>query len=205
MKTEIERTQVAILRRVSEAANQGNIEEVTRLSALATKTRDLLVTIDRVAADLSSIEASLDGIPGKIETPAVPDKASPGRARGSTFEVAIDWSRNGKPLGQETISETLGSATLVKTIERLVEVLGSRVLEVGSRIKVNRGPMLSREPLKDYRNMSSGGSFQHQAIGSTGYFALTNTETDQKVQDMTALLRELGLTPGSYSVRKLAR
>jgi hypothetical protein len=126
------------------------------------------------------------------------------RKEPSTIKVVIDWSRNGYQYGTETFCEQLASDTLVSLLDRLFEVLGQQVIEVASQLRVSRGPFMSKNPGVDYWN-ASGSEIYGRKEWRGGYSILTNTETSQKVEDVTDLLRVLKFTPGSYSVSQLTR
>lgn len=216
MNLEIQPLQERILKRLSTAAIEGKIDEVTRLSAMAAKTKELQTAADRIQSELAEIERAMaDSVPAN---PAPADSraddvdledylrtAGSGRTANSTFEVTINWSKNGQPFGVERISEHLGSVTIATVMERLTKVLGPRVLDVASNIRVKRGPMVSKDPRRDYWNASGGKPYGHRPINGTAFHVLTGTETSQKVDDVTTLLRALNLVPGSFSVTKLER
>jgi hypothetical protein len=211
MNLEIIPLQEKILKRLSTAATEGKIDEVTRLSAMATKTKELQTAAERIHAELILMQRAMaDPVPAPQPTEQeltdqIIEGLTRGRTANSTIEVTIDWSKNGQPFGVETISENLGSATIAKVIERLTKVLGHRVLDVASNMRVKRGPMISRDPKRDFWNASGGKPYGHRPINGTGFSVLTGTDSDQKVSDLTALLRGLSLVPGSFVVNKVSR
>ncbi len=211
MTLEILPLQESILKRLSIAATEGKIDEVTRLSALAAKTKELHTAAERIQSDLAGIlrdladgpRAALNAIGAGLDDTLGTLRA--GRGANSTIEVTIDWSKNGQPFGVETICDKLGSVTMAMVMERLTNILGHRVLEMASSLRVKRGPMISKNPQRDYWNASGGKPYGYRQIAGTGFAVLTGTESDQKVADVTTLLRTLGLAPGSFSVKKVAR
>lgn len=208
MNLEILPLQEKILKRLSIAATEGKIDEVTRLSAMAAKTKELQTAAERIQADLARMQQAMADPAPKPTEPDLDDLIeglTAGRSANSTVEVTIDWSKNGQPFGVEKISENLGSATMAKLMERLTKVLGNRVLDVASKIRVSRGPMISKDPQREYWNTSGKKPYGHRPINGTGYSVLTGTETQQKVDDVTTLLRALSLVPGSYTVKKVTR
>jgi hypothetical protein len=207
MNLEIQQLQEKILRRLSTVATAGKIHEVTRLSAMAAKTDELKTAADRIQSEIIEIQRSLDG-PSQNEVAEELDAivaSLRSRSSNSTIEITIDWSKNGQPFGVEKISENLGSATMAKLIERLTKVLGQRVLDVASTMRVKRGPMISKDPQRDYWNSSARKPYGYRQINGTGFAVLTGTDSAQKVSDVTTLLRALGLVTGSYSVKKMTR
>lgn len=217
MKLKLESLQASILRKISDAAQEGKIDEITRLSALATRTKELAVAHGRLEEDVRAIsilvsEADENGaaVAKQSVTPHQDvllsmASARRGRREVSCIEVIIDWSKNGQPYGIETIRTPFASESLVQLIRRLYEVYGQRAVEVASGIQVNRGPMISQNPDRDYANQSNGEKYSFHLIPGTRYSVLTHSSTDQKVNDVQHLLRELSLVPGSYSVKKVTR
>ena len=211
MNLEIQPLQERILKRLSTAATEGKVDEAVRLTAMAAKTKELQTASDRIQSELAEIErAIVDSAPADtkaddFDLEGYLRNAGSGRSANSTFEVTIDWSKNGQPFGVEKISEHLGSVTIAKVMERLTKVLGQRVLDVASNIRVKRGPMISKDPKREYWNASGGRPYGHRPINGTAFYVLTGTETEQKMGDVITLLRELGLVPGSFSVKKVER
>ncbi len=208
MNLEIIPLQEEILKRLSIAATEGKFEEIARLSAMVAKTKELQTAAERIQVDLTTMQTAMVDPQPKIldaELDEILEGLGGRRSANTTIEVTIDWSKNGQPFGVEAISENLGSATMAKVMERLTKVLGSRVLEIASKIRVKRGPMISKDPQRDYWNATGRKPYGHRPINGTGYFVLTGTESQQKVDDVTTLLRSLSLVPGSFTVKKITR
>jgi hypothetical protein len=214
MNVEIQALQAKVLQRLSVAATEGQIDEVTRLSAMAAKTKELQTAAQRIQSELTEMQRAMaERTPTAPPPPTISDAElenifkgfADRRSPNSTIQVTIDWSKNGQPFGVETISEHLGSATIAKVMERLTHILGQRVLEVASNIRVKRGPMISKDPARDYWNATGNRQYQYRPINGTGFSVLTGTESGQKVDDVTTLLKKLALVPGSYSVKKVMR
>ena len=222
MEEKLKDLQSRILSHVSCEAKDGNVDKVAWLSSKATRVNELLVALNEIEETTCAIEAELDGqdiaISKGIQVPRDFDRREKpqgnsklnewrrNRKRAPTgIEIKIDWSKNGFPGGEEVIRQYFASDTLVKLFQRLVERFGPKILEAASNIQINRGNFVSRNPDRDYANPSTGKSYQHQRIPGTEYSVLTHSETDQKVEDVTELLRKLRLSPGSFSVKKVLR
>jgi hypothetical protein len=213
MKADISQLQAEILQLLSRAVADSRIDEITRLSSMVSRTKDLAVAADRIFTEVQNIRTQLLPMAAKAATPPnghsiKPAKAEPlweGRRDVSTLEVRINWSANGQPYGTETIREHFASETLMKLMQRLTAVLGVKALDVASKLIVNRGPFVSRNPEVDYRNKATGALYFSHEIPGTEYRVLTHSATDQKVEDVKQLLQQLGMVPGSYSVKKIPR
>ena len=199
-----------ILRKqIGAAVQQGNDGEIARCSALLGKLTELSTAYDRIEAQVLEIEKSLV-IAGPRERPdaGVEDVLSILRAGKkappSTLEITIDWARNGQPFGLETISDSFAADALVKFLDSLYKVLGSRVIVTASGLRVSRGPFISNNPRRDYWNSSTNEPYQFREWRE-GYSILTNTETRQKAEDVKQLLGALNFIPGSFTVRQIPR
>lgn len=209
MKTEYSSLRDEVFNRIEEAARSGNIDQITQLSSISLRIKKALDTYDFLESEYHNLSCQL----GKKNT----DK--PVKDGNSSFDlgylktkspktilsVQIDWDANDKPYGVDVFCETKTTTTMVRLMERIYSILGDRVLEIGSRERVSRGPLLSNSPEKDYANQTKGGIYQHSPIGDTGYYVLTHSDTDQKVKNIMGFLSRLGLVPGSFSVCKVQK
>jgi hypothetical protein len=83
----------------------------------------------------------------------------------------------------------------------LYEAKGIAVLEKLATLRVNRGPFVSNRPAADYRNASKPGEmYQSQAIGNSGYYALTTNTTQEKAENLTRAAKFLGFAPSAFKV-----
>jgi hypothetical protein len=110
----------------------------------------------------------------------------------SDISLVVRWDSidRGQP---ESIRKTTAAATLVRLIERMSTVLGSNILPRLTTFRVSRGPLVSRDPERDYLNRNSGAVYANHQIGNTGFYVLTHSSTDQKIQDLPQMLRHLNL------------
>jgi hypothetical protein len=216
MKQELQTIQTDVLGRISKAAQGGDLELVTQLSGYATKIKELSVAYQRLESEVEILKTKISdlakgGSGGDAQTLASASasqqtsssiRSRQVNGRAGPISIEIDWSKNGQPFGTEVISEPFASETLVTLFSRLHHTLGPRVLEVGSRIQINRGPFISENPNRDFANHSRGGTYSHHQIPGTRFYVLTHSQTDQKVHDIRTLLKALALTPGSYQISK---
>ena len=216
MNPKIAEVKTRLIAQVGSAVTTDNVTAITRWSAFLTKVQELAIADERIAAQLAEIEREINQ-PQRPESAQSP-KSEPReigeafaqlRAGGSrkpptTLKVEIDWSRNGQPFGRETICEPLASDTLASLLDRLLEIVGPKVFDIASQLHVNRGPFISKNPRVDYWNASANEVYGHREWRN-GYTILTNTDTSQKVDDTKALLKILGIVPGSYTVTQIAR
>jgi hypothetical protein len=204
MNTTIEGLRNSLRKKIGQASVSGDDAEITRCSGLLGRLNEIDTTYQRIKKQLEEIELSLAVPPSDSGVQDVLDILHGRRSPPTTVELHIDWARNGHPYSQETISSSIGADALIKILDRLYKVLGDRVMSVASQLIVSRGPFISRNPEVDYRNASAGEAYQYREWRN-GYSVITNTETQQKVDDLNALLRALKLVPGSYVVKKVPR
>jgi hypothetical protein len=86
-----------------------------------------------------------------------------------------------------------------------VEELGPDALQKLVRIRVNRGPLLSKSPKTDFLNQTQGRVYGHKRLRGTDYFVLTHSQTSQKADDLIRVCGVLGLVRGSVQVRVVDR
>lgn len=128
-----------------------------------------------------------------------------GRAERKTLRIEIDWRANGKAHENEVILLPKAAESLAKFISRLAEELGPDVLQKLSRLRVNRGPLLSKSPSADFVNQAQGKLYGHKRVPTTDYYVLTHSQTSQKVEDLERVCRVVRLAPGSVQIRAVSR
>jgi hypothetical protein len=119
----------------------------------------------------------------------------------SNMSVVIRWDIIGKG-ASEAIRAATAAATLVRVIQRLHQVYGAGTLEKIEKFRVSRGPLVSRNPGRDFTNRSSMETYVNHPIPGTGYFVLTHSSTDQKIQDLKELLNFLKLPAPMLEIAK---
>jgi hypothetical protein len=132
-----------------------------------------------------------------------PSRHSSGSTKGarSNISVTIRWDLidKGSP---ECIHESNASVTLAITLARLSQVLGQKELAKLTDLKVSRGPLVSRNPSRDYLNKRSGREYTSQPIPGANMHVLTNTSTQEKIEALDAIPGVLGLPGTLFEVRK---
>jgi len=128
-----------------------------------------------------------------------------GRALRKKIRIVIDWTMFGAHSGTETICEHMASDSLVKFVTRLYQIKGIEVLERLSELRVNRGFFVSKNPSKDYRywNGSADAEYQNRPIADSGFFVLTQSDTNQKIGDIKKACQFLGVTIGAVKVEEV--
>jgi len=191
---------------------------IARLASTLTRLQQLQRQLAEIEAELPPIEEALaqhgnNGVPASLPQRAtIPQSPQPttsfqtGARKGERkiIRIEIDWSRIGKAKGKEIIFEHLASNSITKWSMRLYEEMGMEVLDRLAGFKINRGPLVSKHPRRDYVK-PDGNPYQHQEIPSSGYSILTNTTTQEKVVDIRNACRFLGLPTGMVTVQEVGK
>jgi hypothetical protein len=146
--------------------------------------------------------------PPDSETSLIPSSPkpyvhAPGGTKGpqSNISIVIRWDTIGK--GQpEPLRAATAAATLVQTILRLSKKLGPETLERLTQLRISRGPLLSRNPARDFMNKNSMETYQNHLIPGTDIYVLTQTSTDEKVKHLKDILTFLRLPSTLFEVKK---
>ena len=177
---------------------------MAEVAPIPARIQRLIVQCEQIEEEVSHIEQRLkalqdSGQTGSERANGVEPVAAEHATRGGRKKVRIeiDWPRLGKPGGKEIICEHLASASLAKFVSRLYEAMGIEILEKLAKLRVNRGPFVTRNPRIDYWNPVDQDAYQHQPIGQSGFFVLTHSETKQKVEDVAKASQFLRLPPGA--------
>jgi hypothetical protein len=191
-----------------------NLDAVTTLSPLIARLKDLQRRSADIARDVSEIEAALANSNGNQTLERVNELLPPdldeepdevGRQRPQTLRVTIDWQANKRQHPQEQICEHTAAATMAALVARLIQELGDEATKKIEPIRINRGPLISKSPARDFVNQAQGRLYGHKKLRGTDYYILTHSSTTQKVDDIRRLCRVLGLVPGSVQVEQIAR
>lgn len=145
--------------------------------------------------------------PPESDVPVIPSLTVPHfRAVGtkgpqSNISIVIRWDiiSKGQP---EPLRASTAAATLVQTILRLSKVLGPETLDRLTRLRISRGPLLSRDPARDFMNKISMETYQNHLIPGTDLYVLTQTSTDEKVKQLKYMLTFLKLPSTLFEVKK---
>jgi hypothetical protein len=119
----------------------------------------------------------------------------------SGIAVRVRWDLIGRGRS-ELIQEPKASATMRRVIERLTEELGPETLSQLANCRVNRGPLVSRNPDADYAGPSNGVRYASHPIGSTGWHVLTHSATHEKVAVLRGLPEYLRQPVGFVEVEQ---
>jgi hypothetical protein len=219
MKTKIEELTEKTRNLIAKYATKGNsAASIAQLASTLTRLQQLENQISQIEMELPRIEESLNQYAdatvsrGHSKELMMPQNISPssfdrnnGHKKDSKIiKIEIDWSRNGKSKGKETIFDSVASKTMAKWASRLYEELGIEILHSLSTFKVNRGVFVSKNPERDYLK-PDGSPYAYLPILNTGYFILTHSQTEQKIKDITNACRFLGLPVGMVTVHEVEK
>jgi hypothetical protein len=193
---------------IGDFAAKNDVEAIRRLSEIATRIKSMQESLDAIEHDAAEIAASLErfaAVPvASVST--LPAAAEPepddhyGRSKARRLRIEVDWNALGTSGGREVISERMASDTLVKFLQRLHSILGPEAVEKLASFRISRGPLVSKDPNRDFRNHTNGTVYSHQRIAGTAFYVLTHSQTSQKVSDIRQACRFLGLPAGAITV-----
>ncbi len=112
-----------------------------------------------------------------------------GRARPQTLRIKIDWQANHRQHAQEEICEQTAAATMAALVSRLIQELGPEAVRKLEPIRINRGPLISKTPAKDFVNQVQGRLYGNKKIRGTDFYLLTHSSTAQKLDSAAAASR----------------
>jgi hypothetical protein len=191
-----------------------DFQSVTRLAPHLARLESLVKRMIELDCEVSAIEDTIkmwneENTAPKFEIP------QPARANGEsedlrragpqTLRIDVDWKTNGKRYEKEIILAAKAGDVLVKFLRRVTDEFGQEALEKLSRIKINRGPLLSKTPDRDFVNQAQGKVYAHKRLPGTDYFVLTHSSTQQKKDDIDRICRVIGLVAGSVKVEAVSR
>jgi hypothetical protein len=216
MKTQIEKMRGEIGTLMQGFLVKREFGSVTQLSPYLARLESLDKRVRELEGEISDIEASIKSWSGKtlpckdahvslefVQTNGDSDDC--GRAAPQTLRIDVDWKANGRDHEKELILAPNAADVLVKFLGRVTEELGQDALQKLSRIKINRGPLLSKVPNVEFMNQAQGKIYSHKRLPGTEYYVLTHSETPQKADDINRVCRVLGLSPGSVQVHVVSR
>ncbi len=130
--------------------------------------------------------------------------SSKGRREQKKIRIELDLSQLGTPGGKKVICEHKASDSLVSFLVLLYRIKGLPALEKLSRFSVNRGFLVSKNPKNDYRYRSGDGEaeYQYQAIADSGFFALTQSATKEKITDIRKAWQFLNLPTSALNIEE---
>lgn len=210
MKDQVEKFQNEVGRLMQERLANGRFEQIESLAPMLSKAGKLKVQINEIEMELASLENALAKIqnknpattvvpPSDSHEPHFADRGEAGRAEPSTTRIRINWRLNNREKDEEEIFSPIAANSLAAFIGRMISEFGNNAIQQLLKIKVNRGPLMSRSPEKDY------GGYKSKRVPGTDLFVLTNNTTAEKVEIIKHICRELKLVPGSVIVETEGR
>jgi len=202
MKDRIKSLADRIFNSMQEALNEENIEEISRLTPLSKRLKSLSSKLEALEDSLNDIDESLQ-MPAD-DPPAKKPKPIHTKSRRSHIRIEIDWEANGHSYPRQVIEESTSAASMVTLFSTLHRRIGIKVLENAQAFLINRGPLISSSPQKEFRNLSTGEIYGNSPIPGTKYNVLTHSETKQKVSDLRRFLKGVvGFRSDTFSVKKI--
>ncbi|MCC6414843.1 MAG: hypothetical protein IT582_02915 [Opitutaceae bacterium] len=123
------------------------------------------------------------------------------KLRGREVVIRIDWHKAGKDMNDTVIHESSFADAFVELISKLRETYGSAVLYRLSMIETGRGPLVTKTPQSSYLYSKDQAPYAHKEIkGAPGYYALTHSESREKMKWIERLRKELGIPEGAITV-----
>lgn len=189
---------------------------LSRLAPIPAKIQQLEGQVQEIEDEISRIEKLLQGLSHSHQHPETVPAHSPnhevlsspnGRREQKKIRVEIDLSQLGTSGGKKIICEHKASDSLVGFLALLYRTKGLPALEKLSSFSVNRGVLVSKKPKIDYRYRSGGGEaeYQYQPISDSGFFALTQSATKEKLTDIRKAWQFLNLPSGALKVEEVAK
>ncbi|MES1181064.1 MAG: hypothetical protein ABUL66_04300 [Verrucomicrobiota bacterium] len=216
MKQQIENLQANIGKLMQEHLSARDFDTVTILSPLLSRVQELQKQNADIEREVTEIESTLKATNGKSHsqkvaelvpqlTSAYENGNETERGRPQTLKIHIDWKANKHNKEAEEICEHTAAASMAVFVGRVIQELGQDVLPKLERVRINRGPLISKTPTKDFVNQAQGKLYGHKKIRGSDYYILTHSQTSQKVEDLNRICRVLGFTSGSVQIEQVNR
>ena len=212
MKTQIEDLLEDIGRQMQARLSNKNFGEIAHLANYLNKAESIKQRVIILETELAEIKASLcatneegGSVPKysqKNNNPPIQRKAF-GRAENKTIRIEINWEANGKSNGHEVIALPMAADGMAAFLARVIEEVGHNSIQKLARIRISRGPLISKSPDRDFVNQKNGKLYNHKNIPRTEYSVLTNNQTSEKVEALKQACREVGLVEGSVKITEL--
>jgi len=216
MKQQIENLQANIGKLMQEHLSARDFDTVTILSPLLSRVQELQKRNADIEREVTEIESTLKATKGKSHsqkvaelvpqlTSAYENGNETERGRPQTLKIRIDWKANNHNKEVEEICEHTAAASMAVFVGRVIQELGNDVLPKLERVRINRGPLISKTPAKDFVNQAQGKLYGHKKIRGSDFYILTHSQTTQKVEDLNRVCRVLGFIPGSVQIEQVNR
>lgn len=190
-----------------------DFDTVTFLSPLLSKLQQIQKQQTTMSRELDEVEETLKsvnstGLNGSHRPTVLNevDHSTTGARRRErrTLRITIDWRANGRDKDTETIKDYNAARAMTSAFRRVVDELGPEAMQKLARVRVGRGPLLTRDPQVDFK-MPNGKLYGHMPFPTSDYFILTHSDNEQKVRDIEQIChRVLGLKAGSISIEQIS-
>ncbi len=202
------------MQKIAAASSSFQTGEISRLNRLAERVTEIQTIQQRLEQELASLAAEMNqpspgtGGPLTIQANPEPPRHFARVSAGSPLflgpvAISIDWSAIGKPHPKQTICERKASDTLRVFFEAIHDRFGPETLARLVAIRANRAPLLSRQPQVEFLNPKQGVCYQHQQVGTTGWYVLTHSSTSEKLGIIRQVTRALRFPPGAIIVQEV--
>jgi len=211
MMQQIESLQVKIGKLMQDHLAKHDFDTVTTLSPLLSRLQQLQRRNKDLEQEISEIESTLKTVNGTAGTKKVAELVprlttaydnmeAPEYGLRQTLRIRIDWRANKRNLDSEEIYEHTAASSMATFINRLIQEMGNEALQKLERVRINRGPLISKSPDRDFMNRAQGKLYAHKRLSVCDYHVLTHSQNSQKVEDLNRVCRVLGLLPGSIQI-----
>jgi len=201
MKDVIDKLDETLIARVSELkVRLGELameDDLEKLQSIREQAKEL----ERGRDLLRAAEQCITGAERKLELLLrTHTKAPP-----TVLRIKLCWSKLGLPGADDIIEERMAADALPRLFELLAEKMGAQVLERAGQVMHGDRPLLSRRPAQEWINPNSGAPYASKVIGHTGWYVITHSSTRQKIEQIEALARSLGIPLGTIQAEAVAR
>jgi hypothetical protein len=186
-----------VLKQIRLAAEQGDIDEVTRLSPLLAQAREIVDQKNALALREQNLRRQLESESGSSEAVSAvsPRIDSGGRLRGGLIVTGAL-----PKLGEIRVEERTAAGTMAVFLQRIEAAFGTDVYAKLNSIRTARGPLVSKQPQLDFMNPRRRQVYAHHPLGTSGWYVITHSSTAEKVEHLHRVFRVVGISPGAYRV-----
>ena len=188
-----------------------DFDSVRQLSILIGKAQELQSRAREINVEIARIRSELlEASPTSSPPPNAPTPPTPAQIyvpmRSSLFSkqqklrIVINWKLLGRQAEPETIEESKSGDTMVKFFYRLIFELGQDKLQQLTQIRIHRGPLLSKNPERDFAFGHEGKTYNHQPLPKTDYYVLTHSGTPEKAEELRRICQQLELRVGAVTI-----
>ncbi len=216
MKQKIENLKIKIGKLMQDHLVKRDFYAVTALSPLLSRAQGLETRHAEMETEVAELETKLTTIKSTPATHRVGGRVpvvdtanqleeEEGRGTPHTLRIKVDWKANSRNRDPEDICEHTAAASMAAFVSRLIQEFGDDAIQKLSRLRVNRGLLISKTPAKDFLNQAQGKLYGHKKLRGTEYYILTHSATSQKVKDLNRVCRVIGLLPTTVEIEEVDR